>query len=377
MPPTALGGAAPGPEPNARFFANGEGGHSSLGENLGEALHVATDALEATADGAKFAEESEAAEALEPAAEGFGYAFAAVAFSEANAAFGEGAAPGEGGGGGSGSSSSAASYGEPHEQTFSGASYAFQAAGEFTLAKSTTDDLDVQVREQRFPGAADVALDTATAMRVGSNVVELAANSSGHLELWLDRKAVAYAGRALAGGGRISVESPQLATVTWPDGSAVSVLSGNTIAIAHEVITCNSSDNINLFVKMAPSRSGQLAGLLGDPGEPYDQLVGGNGVVYSMDQLGFPWDSVSNFDALYHQFAQSWRISQQSSLFYYAKGQSTATFTDLAFPSKAFTVASANTEDRRRRRKGLQGRRYYQLLLAVGLRLRPGAYRGP
>ena len=59
-----------------------------------------------------------------------------------------------------------------------------------------------------------------------------------------------------------------------------------------------------------------------------------------MDQLGFPWENRSNFDVLYHQFAQSWRISQQSSLFYYPKGQSTATFTDLAFPSKALTVAS-------------------------------------
>ena len=338
--PTALGGAAGGLEPNARFFANGEEGHSSLGETLGEALHVATDAFEAAADGAKFAEEAETAEAVEPAAEGLGYTFAAVAFNEANAAFGEGAAPGEGGGGGSGSSSSAASYGEPHEQTFSGASYVFQAAGEFTLAESTTDDLDIQVREQRFPGAADVALDTATAMRVGGNIVELAANSSGRLELWVDRRAVAYGSRALAGGGKISVESPQLATVTWPDGTAVSVFSGNTIAIAHEVVTCNSSDNINVMVKVAPSRSGHLEGLLGDPGEAYDQLAGSNGVVYSMDQLGFPSDNVSNFDVLYHQFGQSWRISQESSLFYYPKGQSTATFTDLAFPSKALTVAS-------------------------------------
>ena len=112
--------------------------------------------------------------------------------------------------------------------------------GEFTLAKSTTDDLDIQVREQRFPGAADVTLDTATAMRVGGNIVELAANSSGNLELWVDRKAVAYGSRALAGGGKISVDSPQLATVTWPDGTAVSVFSGNTIAIAHEVVTCNT-----------------------------------------------------------------------------------------------------------------------------------------
>jgi von Willebrand factor type D domain len=338
--PSALGGAAGGLEPATRYLASGEEGHSSLGESLGEALHVATDAFEAAADGAKFAEEAETAEALEPAAEGLGYAFAAVAFNEANAAFGEGAAPGEGGGGGSASGSGAASYGEPHEQTFSGASYGFQAVGEFTLAKSTTDDLDIQVREQRFPGAADVALDTATAMRVGGNIVELAANGSGRLDLWVNRKAVAYGSRALAGGGKISVESPLLATVVWPDGTAVSVFSGSTIAIAHEVVTCNSSSNINVMVKVAPSRSGHLEGLLGDPGEAYDELVGGNGVVYSMDQLGFPWENVSNFDVLYHQFAQSWRISQQSSLFYYGKGQSTATFTDLAFPSKALTVAS-------------------------------------
>jgi len=43
---------------------------------------------------------------------------------------------------------------------------------------------------------------------------------------------------------------------------------------------------------------------------------------------------------LYHQFAPSWRVSQQSSLFYYPKGTSTATFTDLKAPSKALTVRS-------------------------------------
>ena len=80
-------------------------------------------------------------------------------------------------------------------------------------------------------------------MRVGGNIVELAANSSGRLELWVDRKAVAYGSRALAGGGKISVESPQLATVTWPDGTAVQVFSGDTIAIAHEVVTCNTSED--------------------------------------------------------------------------------------------------------------------------------------
>jgi hypothetical protein len=343
VPASALGAAARGLEPDARFVAGGEEEPPSWGEALGETLHAATDAAEAAKGGAEAAEGegSEAAESLGPAAEGFGYAFAAVAFAQANAAFSQGAgAGGEGNGGGGGSGDSAASYGEPHEMTWSGAGYVFQAAGEFTLVKSTTDNLDIQVREQRFPGEADVALDTATAMQVGATVVELAAGKSGALQLWVNRQPVTYASRALSGGGSISVKGPDYATVTWPDGTAITVFSGDTIAIAHETITCNSSDAIDMFVKVAPSRAGHLEGLLGDPGEPYDQLVGGNGVVYSMDELGWPSQSVHNFDVLYHQFGQSWRITQQSSLFYYPRGTSTATFTDLAFPSSALTVAS-------------------------------------
>ncbi|HMK97711.1 MAG TPA: hypothetical protein VK425_09215, partial [Acidimicrobiales bacterium] len=92
VPPSALRGVSWGFEPEARFVPDGEEGNSSLGETLGEALHFATDAAEAAADGAKASGEAgaEAAEALEPLGEGLGYAFAAVAFQEASAAFGEG-----------------------------------------------------------------------------------------------------------------------------------------------------------------------------------------------------------------------------------------------------------------------------------------------
>ena len=197
-------------------------------------------------------------------------------------------APARAAGEGSGSGDSAASYGEPHEETFSGSGYVFQAAGEFTLVKSTTDDLDIQVREQRFPGAADVALDTATAMQVGPNIVELAANKSGRLQLWVNRRAVAYGSRALAGGGNISVKAPIRQRSPGPTGRRCLCSPGDTIAIAHETVTCNGSDEINVIVKVAPSRAGHLEGLLGDPGEPFDELVGGNGVVYSLDQLAAP-----------------------------------------------------------------------------------------
>ena len=70
---------------DARFVANGEG--AKLSEALGETLHLATDAAEASVDGAKATGEAgaEAAEALEPLSEGLGYAFSFVAFQEANA----------------------------------------------------------------------------------------------------------------------------------------------------------------------------------------------------------------------------------------------------------------------------------------------------
>ena len=89
------------------------------------------------------------------------------------------------------------------------------------------------------------------------------------------------------------MKDPYSAKVTWPDGTAVSVFSGESGAIAHETVTCNGSDEIDMIVKVAPSRAGHLEGLLGDPGEPFDELVGGNGAVYSLDQLAAPWESVA------------------------------------------------------------------------------------
>ena len=217
VPPSALSAATAGLQPDTRLVADGE-----AGEQAGEALHTVSESFEGLSAVAKAvggeAGEGAAETSFEPLGEAFGYAFAFVAFQEANAAFSEGEGAGEGSGEGSGSGDSAASYGEPHEETFSGSGYAFQAAGEFTLVKSTTDDLDVQVREQRFPGAADVALDTATAMRVGPNIVELAANSSGRLQLWVNRQAVAYGARALAGGGKISVKGPRRRLSPGPTG---------------------------------------------------------------------------------------------------------------------------------------------------------------
>ena len=304
-----------------------------------------------------------AAEMLEFFGEGFGYAFAAVVFWQVSQAFapgggggggGSGGGGGEGGGGGGGGGGEGGSggggsgcgpggggsFGDPHQLTFSGADYDFQAAGEFTLVKSTDDNLDIQVREEPFPGSAQIALDTATVMQVGQSVVQFAADKSGKLQLWVDHQAVTYASRALAGGGTLLVLAPGLATVTWPDGTQMSVSTMQTGTRTTPL--CDVGQALNLVLTVPRPRFGHLTGLLGDPGTPPGELKGGNGVSYSMSVLATPWASVHNFDVLYHQFAQSWRISKGSSLFYYAKGTSTASFTNTAFPSSVFTVSSLN-----------------------------------
>jgi hypothetical protein len=336
----------PGASPAARSERPELGAGLVLdGETQGqatEALHLTTDALDGLSAVAKqFGGEAGAGAAeasSEPLGEAFGYAFAASTFIEAGDALAVGADADGGGGEAGGQGASAGSYGDPHQMTFSGAEYDFQAAGEFTLVKSTTDDLEVQVRQEPFPGAGSIAVDTATAMRVDGTVVELAANRSDNLALWVNRQPVADADRSLAGGGKISV-GPDGATVTWPDGTAVSVFSMRTFAAAGRV-TCNTGNAIDLTVGVPPARFGHLEGLLGDPGAPPDELLGGNGAKYNMNVLSLPWASAHNFDVLYHQFAPSWRVSQPSSLFYYPEGTSTATFTHLNAPSKALTVRS-------------------------------------
>jgi hypothetical protein len=246
-----------------------------------------------------------------------------------------------GGGGGGGGGGTGASFGEPHENTFSGDDYEFQAVGEFTLVKSTTDNLDVQIRQQAFPGSGDVSFDTATAMRVGNAIVELAASPNGFLQLWVDRKSVPLASQPLAGGGRLSVSADRFATVTWPDGTEVSVFSTVSVAVEHGTATCNGARVIYVFVKVPRSRYGHLTGLLGDAGQPEgSNLLGGNGISYSLHQLYFPSENLQNFNVLYHQFGQSWRVTPATSLFAYPKGESTASYTDLSFPSKALTVSS-------------------------------------
>ena len=73
----------------------------------------------------------------------------------------------------------------------------------------------------------------------------------------------------------------------------MTVFTIDTFAAPHHVATCNDKHAINLTIKVPESRFGHLEGLLGDPGAPPGELVGGNGTTYSMQQLALPWQSAA------------------------------------------------------------------------------------
>ncbi len=244
--------------------------------------------------------------------------------------------PGPGGGGTMGcrSGGCASSSGDPHLLTFAGDYYDFQAAGEFTLLKSTTDDLEIQERQRPFPGSSDVAVNTAVAMRVAHATVEVdTGHSIGSLVVWVNRRRVkALRSERLRGGGELSPNGAGV-TVSWPDGTTAQVFSGITF-------TAGASANaLNVAVKVARARAGHLTGLLGDAGAASGtEFVGRNGRRYSLDVAR--GDSPANFKLLYHSFGRSWRIRQHDSLFVYPHGKSTSSYTIASFPSKPENVLS-------------------------------------
>jgi hypothetical protein len=100
--------------------------------------------------------------------------------------------------------------------------------------------------------------------------------------------------------------------ITWPDGSRLS-------------IRPIGSWGLIASMELAAARRGKVSGLLGD----YDGNAANDLVVRGGAPVGDP-----TFAALYPKFADSWRIAQADSMFDYAPGQSTATFTDRSYPAQ-------------------------------------------
>ena len=221
--------------------------------------------------------------------------------------------------------------GDPHLVTFDGLHYDFQSVGEFILVKSTTGDLEIQVRQQPFNKSSSLSMNTAVATKIDGQRVAFYAGEKTPL---------------LVDGKPTDI----------PDNSSISVGSGSihrkgktyrvVLNKAGEQLVVDTNDSnpfLDINTYLAQGREGQIAGLGGNNnGKTDDDIALRDGTVLSQPITP---------QVLYGKYEDSWRISQAESFFDYKPGQNTETFTNRYFPSKYVTVNDLNPADRQKAEK--------------------------
>jgi|GEM_PF-917230 len=210
--------------------------------------------------------------------------------------------------------------GDVHVTSLDGLRFDFQAVGEFVAFEDAAREIVLQLRTRAW--GRWVSLTSAAAMRVNGDVVGFYADPSftllvnGNAAVLEDRTEL-----ALEQGGTIRRAANRY-FVTWPDGTVVAVR--------------NDTSNLGIFVDVAAGWGGKLRGIGGNHnGDRADDFV-------TRDGQALP--SNPGHDRLYGEFANSWRITQDESLFVYGQGESTATFTLPDFPEKRVTLADLDPD---------------------------------
>lgn len=227
-------------------------------------------------------------------------------------------------------------YGDPHMMTLDQMAYEFQAVGEFILTRSTTDDLEVQARmEQMEPDIEKFTILTAVAMDVaGDEVVVEEGTSQNQTPPYTPTFRVNGSEQELPEAGSEPVELPGGGTVSrieqtliieWPDSRARADIWQN----ASNLVTGNRALGIELL--LSDQYRGNVEGLLG--------TMDGNTETDFTTRDGTVLQRPLSFDELYRDFGDSWRISQDESLF------GTETFADLSIPSEQLTVDDLDPND--------------------------------
>lgn len=242
-------------------------------------------------------------------------------------------------------------WGDPHMTTVDGVHYDFQGAGEYTALRE--DKFEVQTRQTAVPSAtvpvsneytglrSCVAIYTAVAARVGSNRVTLEPNLNGKpdpsgLQLRVNGElaTLTAAGIPLMSGGGSGGPSTTAGAAGTLEGRIAKAGTGDGIEITDArgtqlVITPAFWDSQQLwYLNVNVYQTGATQGILGKiaegswlPALPDGTSVGPKGE--SADE---------RYQQLYAKFGDAWRVKDDTSLFDYAPGTTTATFTRAEWP---------------------------------------------
>ena len=247
---------------------------------------------------------------------------------------------------------SARTYGDPHLVTFDGARYSFQTVGEFVLTKSTSG-IEVQARQK--PQRDDFSLNTAVAMNVGGNRVGIYASDypdgDRSTPVRVDGIAVNVSPSKayfLNNGGTIRV-SGDTYTVSWPTGENVTA----------QMRTSGGMSFMNVNIQITDCSEGLFTGLLGNAnGIEGDDFRGLNDQPdLRMSAGSDPFGGMSReieqrrLAFLANSLADEYRVTQMTTLFDYAPGTSTISFTDRSFPRIHRTMNEIPNDQRTAARK--------------------------
>jgi hypothetical protein len=214
------------------------------------------------------------------------------------------------------------SWGDPHNTTFDGLYYDFQAVGEFVYAKSIDDELEVQVRQRPTTFRAPVAINSAVAARMGSHRVAIYSRQPQEETLWIDGAPI-----NMPSVGVHYVDN-QKEYMVFREGIKYTLVWPTQESLEANVNQGFLGGYINITLSVLPSRKGKIVGLSGNFDEnPENDIATRTGIILSPER-----NRAYDFTTFYNSFGNSWRIAQKESLFDYSSGETTETFTDLSYP---------------------------------------------
>jgi hypothetical protein len=228
------------------------------------------------------------------------------------------------------------SEGDPHIRTIDGTPYDFQSAGEFVLLRG--ENFEVQTRQTAVETegplwndhtglSSCVSLNTAVAIRVGPHRITYQPNpnakDAGTLQLRVDGNLVDRIGDrgiVLPSGGRIL-------PTTAPSGLQIQYPGGTEVIVTPDLWVQYQLWHLNIYMRNVRANEGIMGSIAPDnwlPALPDGTFLGRR-----------PDDSAQRYQDLYEKFADAWRVTAATSLFDYAPGYSTSTFTIDSWPGFA------------------------------------------
>jgi hypothetical protein len=227
--------------------------------------------------------------------------------------------------------------GDVHVHTVDGVAYDFQAVGEFTLLRNGAG-MEIQVRQTPVPTAnpatdsytgltACVSINTAVAARLGSHCISLQpGREPRRLHFYLDGKPAEFPTQGIdLGSHRLSVFDAD-----GEIGLRLDYDDGTVVTFTPRFWDANQVAYIDVSVTNTPAHEGVMGIVPHDTWLPRLR----NGTNLGPMPGPMPASLHDRYVALYKTFADSWRVTDKTSMFVYEAGTSTKTFTDHDWPAE-------------------------------------------